>query len=242
MSVLRSLEDKLSGLVEGTFGRVFKSEVRPVELARKLAKEMDAHRTHSVSRTYVPNEYVVWLSPEDRARYDGVEAEVIDELAAYLLEHARRERLVLVGVPRISFETEESLRLGEFGIQARTVKVEADAPRQSEPAHTMIYSADAPAGQPSTTAALVLRNRRVELPPTGGVVGRSRECDVVLDDGNVSRRHAEIVSTGPGSWAISDLGSTNGVRVNGHRVEGRRSLAHGDRIEFGTLDATFEAR
>src|SRR5206468_10724603 len=125
MSVLRNLESKLADLVEGTFGRVFRSEVRPVELARKLAKEMDAHRTISVSRTYVPNEYVVWLSPSDRARYDGVEREVIDELSAYLLEHARRERLVLSGVPRIEFRTDEDLRLGEFGIQARIVKVAA---------------------------------------------------------------------------------------------------------------------
>src|SRR3954452_1118529 len=103
MSVLRNLESKLAGLVEGTFGRVFKSEVRPVEVARKLAKEMDEHRTVSLSRTYVPNEYVVWLSPEDRERYKGVEREVIDEIGAYLLEHARRERLSLVSRPKIEF-------------------------------------------------------------------------------------------------------------------------------------------
>ena len=84
MSVLRSLEEKIAGLVEGAFGRVFRSQVRPVELARKLAREMDQHKTVSVSRTYVPNEYAIWLSPEDRERYEGVEGEVIDELAAYL--------------------------------------------------------------------------------------------------------------------------------------------------------------
>ena len=72
MSVLRNLESKIAGLVEGTFGRVFRSEVRPVEIARKLAREMDEHRAPSLSRTYVPNEYVVWLSPEDRARFAGV--------------------------------------------------------------------------------------------------------------------------------------------------------------------------
>ncbi len=110
MSVLRSLEEKIAGLVEGTFGRVFRSEVRPVELARKLAKEMDEHRTVSVSRTYVPNEYVVWLSPQDRERYEGVEQSVIDELGAYLLEHARRERLALVSRPQIEFRTDERLR------------------------------------------------------------------------------------------------------------------------------------
>jgi hypothetical protein len=89
MNLLKSVENTIANLVEGTFGRVFRSEVRPMELARKLAREMDTHRTVSVSRVYVPNEYTVWLSPRDRARYDGVEEEVVDELCAYLLEHAR---------------------------------------------------------------------------------------------------------------------------------------------------------
>src|SRR5256885_2824607 len=130
MSVLRNLEEKIAGLVEGTFGRVFKSEVRPVELARKLAKEMDEHRTVSVSRTYVPNEYVVWLSPQDRERYEGMEQPVIDELGAYLLEHARRERLALVSRPQIEFRTDDRLALGEFGIQARLVPPPQPAPGQ----------------------------------------------------------------------------------------------------------------
>ena len=134
MSVLRNLEEKIAGLVEGTFGRVFRSEVRPVELARKLAKEMDEHRTVSVSRTYVPNEYVVWLSPQDRERYEGVEQSVIDELGAYLLEHARRERLALVSQPQIEFRTDERLALGEFGIQARLIEPhEPRAGRRSPP-------------------------------------------------------------------------------------------------------------
>src|ERR1700754_1651415 len=149
MSVLRSLEEKIAGLVEGTFGRVFRSEVRPVELARKLAKEMDEHRTVSVSRTYVPNEYVVWLSPQDRERYEGVEQSVIDELGAYLLEHARREKLALVSRPQIQFRTDERLTLGEFGIQARLVRpaepgaAAGPAAHEARPAdmgHTMVYS------------------------------------------------------------------------------------------------------
>src|SRR5437868_2906484 len=109
MNVLKNLESKLAGLVEGTFGRVFRSEVRPMELARKLAREMDEHRTVSVSRVYAPNEYTVWLSPEDRARYEGVEEQVIDELAAYLLEHARQEDLALASRPQITFNTDERL-------------------------------------------------------------------------------------------------------------------------------------
>src|SRR3954462_9038320 len=119
MSVLRNIESKLADLVEGTFGRVFRSEVRPVELARGLAKEMDEHRTVSLSKTYVPNEYLVYLSPDDRARFEAVEHEVVGELAGYLLEHARRERLALVSRPRIEFRTDPALALGEFGVQAR---------------------------------------------------------------------------------------------------------------------------
>ena len=140
MSVLRNLEDKIAGLVEGTFGRVFRSEVRPVELARKLAKEMDEHRTVSVSRTYVPNEYVVWLSPEDRERYDGVEREVIEELGAYLLEHARRERVAMISRPVIEFRTDDQLALGEFGIQARTVKLGEGEAEQGDHGHTQVFS------------------------------------------------------------------------------------------------------
>src|SRR3954453_5218594 len=127
MSVLRNLESKLADLVEGTFGRVFRSEVRPVELARGLAKEMDEHRTVSLSKTYVPNEYLVYLSPDDRARFEPVEHEVGGELAGYLLEHARRERLALVSRPHIEFRTDPALALGEFGVQARLVGAGADA-------------------------------------------------------------------------------------------------------------------
>src|SRR5512132_2027327 len=125
MSLLRNLEDKIAGLVEGTFDRVFRTQVRPVEIARKRARERDEHKPVSVSRTYVPNEYVVWLGAEDRQRFEGVEHEVIDELSAYLLEHARREKLALVSRPQITFDTDERLRLGEFGIQARLVRAAA---------------------------------------------------------------------------------------------------------------------
>ena len=112
MNLFKSVETTISSLVEGTFGRLFRSEVRPMELARKLVREMDAHRTVSVSRVYVPNEYSIWLSPEDRERYEGVEDEVIDELAAYLLEHARREDLIMASQPLITFHTDERLASG----------------------------------------------------------------------------------------------------------------------------------
>src|SRR5690242_9579825 len=130
MSVLRNLESKLAELVEGTFSRAFKSEVRPPEIARKLAREMDEHRVQSLNRTYAPNEYVVWLSTDDRAQFDGVEDELRSELAGYLLEHARRERISLATRPSIEFRTDERLRLGEFGIQARLVRAPAHEEEQ----------------------------------------------------------------------------------------------------------------
>jgi hypothetical protein len=259
MSVLRSLENRIAGLVEGTFGRVFRSEVRPVELARKLAKEMDEHRTVSVSRTYVPNEYTVWLSPEDRERYEGVEHEVIAELSGYLLEHARRERLALVSQPKIDFQTDDRLSLGEFGIQARLVRP-ADAPDQRAAAaaapavqdaghgNTMIYSAsdrhreqlsEVRANQ-AGRAVVVVDGKRMLVGPGGAVIGRSRDCDIVIDDANVSRHHAEV-RPGPNGWTVADLGSTNGVRVNGRPAGSTpQPLSDGDRVELGTLQVTFE--
>jgi hypothetical protein len=255
MSVLRNLETKLADLVEGTFGRVFRSEVRPVELARKLAREMDEHKTVSVSRTYVPNEYVIWLSPEDRERLESVERSLIDELSAYLLEHARRENLSLLSRPQIEFQTDDRLVLGEFGIQTRLVRPADDAgphagglAEQAGHGNTMIYSTagrirgpvEEAQGTRPTRALLVAEGRRHVIPPGGALVGRSRECDVVLADANVSRRHAEVRPGAAGSWTIADLGSTNGVRINGRQIAGAEPLAAGDRVVLGTAEITFD--
>jgi hypothetical protein len=267
MNPLRALETRIAGLLEGAFGRVFRSEVRPIELAHKLAREMDEHRTTSVSRTYAPNEYSVWLSPEDRARYEGVEQEVIEELCAYLLEHARREDLILASRPLISFHTDEALSLGEFGIQARLVRVDehveegSPAARASSPGgaaaavrpidehgQTMIYSTSARireplresrAGARASRALLTVDGRRLALPGAGGVVGRSRDCDVVLEDSGVSRHHAELRPSGPG-WTVRDLGSTNGVQVNGQDIHGAHPLKPGDRLQLGSTELVFD--
>jgi hypothetical protein len=251
MSVLRNLEAKLTDLVEGTFGRVFRSEVRPVELARKLVREMDEHKTMSLSRTYVPNEYVVYLSPEDRSRLESLEDQLIEELSAYLLEHARSERLALPSRPQIEFRTDDRLALGEFGIQARLVRASEDperpAPAQAAHGNTMIYSTagrlrapvEEAQGVRPTRALLLAEGRRHVVPPGGALVGRSRECDVMLSDANVSRRHAEVLPGAAGTWTISDLGSTNGVLVNGRRIEGAEELHAGDRIALGTAEIGF---
>src|SRR5205809_4591273 len=101
MSVLRTIESKLEALFEGVFGRAFRTNVQPVELARKLVKEMDEHRNVSVSRVYVPNEYTIYLSPDDREQFASYERQLTDELADYLAEHARRENYALLTAPRV---------------------------------------------------------------------------------------------------------------------------------------------
>jgi hypothetical protein len=274
MPVLKNLESKLAGLVEGTFSRAFKSEVRPVELARKLAREMEEHKSASLSRTYAPNEYRVFLSPRDRDRFADHEAALQAELAGYLLEHARRERLVLVSRPMIHFETDDRLRLGEFGIQTSLIDDPASghsedrAPAAPPPPHrggrrpegrpdpvaapqessgrTMIYSTASrvaeplaqPARQRRQTALLLMGGKRLIVGPEGATLGRSRQADIMVDDANVSRQHAEIRPHG-GSWRLTDLGSTNGSRLNGRRVGQPEVLKPGDEIELGTTTLTF---
>jgi hypothetical protein len=250
MSVLRSLESKIAGLVEGTFSRAFKSEVRPVEIARKLAREMEEHKAFSVSRTYVPNEYRVYLSPRDRERFADYEGALSNELSGYLLEHARRERLVLMSKPVVDFETDDRLGLGEFGIQTRVVSPpedDDDEPRAEESGRTMVYSTAGRMAEPleerartrHETALLLLNGKRLVVGPAGATLGRSRQCDVMLDDPNVSRTHAEVRPRG-GSWVITDLGSTNGSRLNGSRLDGSEVLKPGDEIEIGTSLIRFE--
>jgi hypothetical protein len=246
MSVLKSLESKIAGLVEGAFGRAFRSELRPVEIARKLAREMEEHKVVSVSKTYAPNEYHVYVSAPDRERFADYEGALVKELSGYLLEHARLEKLALVSRPDIAFHTDERLSLGEFGIQARMVRPPDEPhaePRQGDVGHTMIYSAErlrpATAGPAPSTAVVVAEGRRMVVGRTGAVIGRSRDCDIVLGDGNVSRRHAEVLPTEDG-WSVNDLGSTNGVSVNGRRIAGATALKAGDRIEIGTSELRFE--
>ncbi|HUE26989.1 MAG TPA: DUF3662 and FHA domain-containing protein [Solirubrobacteraceae bacterium] len=251
MSVLRTLESKIAGLIEGTFNRAFRSEVRPVEIARKLTREMEENKSFSLSRTYVPNEYRVFLSPRDRERFAGYEAALADELAGYLLEHARRERFTLPGRPVIEFETDGRLGLGEFGIQTGVVTPERDEPEPvpaaEQSGRTMIYSNAERLAEPleeraqarSQTALLLLDGRRLVVGPTGVTLGRSRQSDVVLNDPNISRQHAEIRPRG-GSWVLTDLGSTNGSRINGRPVERSEVIRPGDEIELGSTVLRFE--
>jgi Protein of unknown function (DUF3662)/Inner membrane component of T3SS, cytoplasmic domain len=252
MSLLRKVELRLESLVEGAFSRAFKARVQPVELARKLAKEMDSYKTVSVSRTYVPNEYTVYLSRDDRRQFRDYEDALLDELSAYLLEHAAKENLALLTRPKVSFETDKRLRMGEFGIQARLVKPAEDESAevaQGDLGATMVYSAarvreqtaeedPGVAQKPVSRALLISNGKSFVIDRPRAVIGRSQRCDYVLSDPNVSRRHFELQLRGT-DWYLVDLDSTNGVSVNGRRVASSR-LEPGDVIVVGTSNLRFD--
>ena len=254
MSVLRSIEQKIEGLFEGLFGRAFRTNVQPVELARKLVKEMEDHRTVSVSRVYVPNEYTVYLAPGDRDQFATYEAQLQDELGDYLAEHARRESYALLTPPRVEFETDDDLDVGVFGIATRMVQPAGRAddgpPTDVEPNATMVYKPSAAPVPQATEAASAVElgvqrevavlswdGRRMRVDRRRVLLGRSRECDIQVEDPNVSRRHAELRQEGSTYWIV-DLDSTNGVEVNGRRLK-RAKLEDGDRIVMGSTEMTF---
>jgi hypothetical protein len=299
--VLRAIERKLEGFFEGLFGRAFKAYVQPVELARKLAKEMDERKSASLQRVYAPNDFTVYLSPEDREQFASFEAALCEELAAYLAEHAARERLSLLARPTVRLETDEELPLGTFGIAAeladpaRAAGYASPPPVEERPvaaplplpvpppppdmrptvppspgppvprtavyqrplaepvaadeSATQLVAADDADADEAAAAAVPLAALAIEAGPGSGrryevasrrvMIGRSRECDLVLADSNVSRQHAEVRRVGDGGYAIVDLGSTNGTEVNGRRAAEHR-LADGDRIVLGSTTLRFE--
>jgi FhaA, N-terminal domain/FHA domain len=252
--VLRAIEQKIEALFEGVFGRAFRTNVQPVELARKLAKEMDDHKTVSVSRVYVPNEYTVYLSESDRAQFDGYEESLKSELEEYIVEHAKREDYALLTPPRVLLETDDDLAIGEFGIATRMVQPRraeraAEEPEgQVEPGATMIYKPKTPPqateaaspvelGVEREVAVLTWDGQEMRVDKRRVLLGRSREADIQVEDPNVSRRHAELRQEGSSYWIV-DLESTNGVEVNGRRVK-RAKLEDGDTFTVGSTEITF---
>ena len=254
MGVLRKIEARIEGLFEGVFGRAFRTNVQPIELARKLVKEMDDNRTVSLQRVYVPNEYVLYLSPKDRAQFRGYERSLLEELAAYLAEHARREGYALVSQPHVLLEEDADLSVGEFGIATRLVEAphtevrpvptappppDLGGTRVFAPVEPVLPPAPPPPEPPAPERhVLVGPGLRQELDGPVLSLGRSHECDITLDDPSVSRRHAEIRQEPDGLWVV-DLGSTNGTEVNGRRID-RARLAVGDRIALGQSELTLE--
>lgn len=264
--MLRDIESKLAGLVEGTFGRMFRSEVTPAELARGLAREMEATRRQGLDRTWVAHHYDVFLSPADHRRITDGASMLADELAASLVIHAREQRFALAHAPAVVFHLEPGLSTSKYGVKAthddgpseraaepdrgrgrdegRAAPAQAPAPaaRRREPEPEPAARPRESARRSSGELVLVMDGRREPVPAAGGTVGRSRECDVVIASAEVSRQHMELRPRG-GGWVVFDLGSTNGVRLNGKMIGGpddAETVRPGDRLDLGTVSLKVE--
>jgi hypothetical protein len=216
---IRGFERRLERLVEGAFARAFKSGLRPVELGRRLVREMDDNRSVSVrGATLVPNHFTVALSASDLEQFEGVHESLQRELAEAAREHARDESYSFMGPVEVVLQEDERLRTGAFQITGRLVEGQGGSG-----AGSIVL----PSGDRFTLAEAIIS------------IGRHPDCNLVLADPNVSRNHAEIRPQGD-RWALVDLGSTNGSRVNGVRVS-TQVLEDGDEITFGNTKMRFEA-
>ncbi len=215
---LQQFERRLERLVEGVFAKAFRSGLQPVELGRRLTREMDAHRTVGMRGVIVPNAYRFALSQEDSERFGTFADALSRELADAAREHARSEGYVFVGPVTVTLEADPDLTPGMFLVSSEVQEA---------------FGGDA-------VGSLVLPGgERVTVGDDPLTIGRLAECDVVLTDASVSRRHAEVRRQGS-DFVLVDLGSTNGTKVNGAGVKERR-LADGDQIAVGSAKLRFEA-
>ena len=224
MPNLRDFERRLGGLVEGLFSKTFRSGVQPIELAKRLIKEMDSGRTVGVNEVWAPNHFRFALSAEDHERLAHAEIAIAKELGSVILENASERGWGLVGPPEVTFEADERLKRGDIGCVASLV----EGPERVEPT-----AAPAP--------VLVVREngreRTITLDGETVSIGRLPQCEVALADKGASRRHAQI-RLKDGVATLTDLGSTNGTEVNGHPVQ-TTSLEDGDRITIGATVLVF---
>jgi hypothetical protein len=216
---LKGFERRLERAVEGGFGRLFRSSLKPVELGRKLTREMDDNRTVDVrGRTVVPNHFTVELSPTDHEAFAEISETLERELAEAAREHARDEGYAFLGPVHVDMGVADDLRTGSFALTARL--------RPGE-------------GGTGAGSLVLPTGDRVPLSEETITVGRLPESTIVLADPNVSRKHAEIRPRGS-TFVVVDLGSTNGTRINGIRVT-EHELADGDEVAFGNTRMRFEA-
>jgi len=225
MGVLDKFEKGVERVVSTAFAKAFRSEVKPVELASALRREVD-DRAAVVGRdrTVVPNEFTIELSPGDHAQVVDWGAEPLaDELAANVTDHATSQRYAFLGPVTVAFVEDTELEVGRFLVRSATVRG---------------------AVAPATTVAASQRHPLVDIDGqryllTGPVtvVGRGSEADIIVDDPGVSRRHLEIRVT-PEAVVATDLGSTNGTYVEGHLVPAA-TLVDGNTVTIGRTRILF---
>jgi Protein of unknown function (DUF3662)/FHA domain len=252
MGILRDFEGRLEGAVEGLFARFFRSGVQPVELGKRLVREVEDGRTVGVNRVYVPNVYVYQLSPADRERFADYEVALGRELAALAVDTARERDWAMLGPARIEFETAEDLPEGRFRLASRVEPDEQGrdyaAAGQGGPAaqsvgpHTAMLPGQRRRPKVQAPASLVLVQggqpiRTWPLAAAELTIGRAEQSDIPLADPGVSRNHARVVREGD-DFIVEDLRSTNGTEVNGQPIR-RRRLANGDLLKLASSTLQF---
>jgi len=225
MGVLDRFEKGVEHVVSAAFAKAFRSEVKPVEIASAVRREMD-DRAAAVSRgrTVVPNEFVVELSPTDLEQVEQWGSDALaDEMVGAATEHASSQRYSFVGPVEVSFAQDESLTTGRFQVRSATRRGAV------APATSSVASARHP--------IIDIDGQRYLLTGPVTVIGRGSEADIVVDDSGVSRRHLEIRVT-PAGVIATDLGSTNGTFVEGHRVDAA-TLVDGNTVTVGRTRILF---
>ena len=206
-------------MVEGVF-RGSRSAIRPIELGRRVVREMDDQRSVDVKgRRVVPNDFKIQLSPRDLDGFSDIRDVLQAELVEAAREYAREEGYHFMGPVRVDLVADEAMRPGRFVVLATL--------RQSS-------------GGVGAGSLVLPSGQRIALGDRPVTIGRMTECTVPLNDQNVSRRHAEI-RPGRGAYVVNDLGSTNGTMVNGTRIAGEQRLSDGDILSFGSTYVRFEA-
>ena len=215
---LQQFERRLERLVEGVFAKAFRSGLQPVEVGRRLTREMDLHRTHGVRGLVAPNSFEIALAPPDHQRFEPFADTLVRDLGEMARQHARDEGYTFLGPVEITLETDQSLTPGMFLVSGEVREGRGGGPVGS---------------------LLLADGTRIALGDEPVTIGRLPDCDVVLEDRNISRRHAEVRRI-PNGFVVVDLDSTNGTRVNGANVKERR-LEDGDEITLGSSKIRFEA-
>ena len=231
MGLLQRFENRLEQVVSGTFARAFQSAVQPVEIAAALQREVDnSAQILSRDRRLVPNNFHVELSVADHDRLSPYGSTLADELTEMLREHAEQQSYVFTGPISITFDKTDDLGTGRFRVRSAALsKVTSSSDRAVT--DTAVRRAN---------VVVEVNGLKHPLEPPGLLIGRGTEADLRINDPGVSRRHAEIRVV-PGdkvpTVSVVDLGSTNGILVNGQRVD-QATLGDGATVKIGNTTMT----
>jgi hypothetical protein len=229
---LRDFERRLGGLVEGLFSKTFRSGVQPVEIAKRVVRAMDDGKQVAVNEVWAPNHFEISLSNEDAPKFQQIETALVAELKTVILENAGERGWGLVGPPEVEMFVDQKMRRGDLVVEGTLVQGEQS-----------VAAPAAPASVPAKRAQLRVREdgteRAVPVDKELLTIGRLSECDIVINDTGASRRHAQI-RTVDGVSTLTDLGSTNGTKVNGRDVQST-ALSDGDRITVGATQIDYRS-